>query len=112
MAGASGALVGGVAFIVPGLVAILGLAGVFLAASPPSWVLGAAAGAGAAVAAVAVSAGVGLLPASWQRFSGPHWRWIAYAVLGGAAAASVGPWLVVVLLGCGFIEMGWRCRRA
>ena len=70
VAGASGALVGGIAFIVPGLVAILGLAGVFLAASPPTWVLGAAAGAGAAVAAVAVSAGVGLLPASWQRFVG------------------------------------------
>jgi chromate transporter len=105
VAGPSGAVVGGVAFIVPGLVAILGLASVFLAASPPDWVLGAAAGAGAAVAAVAASAGMGLLPASWQRFSEPHWRWIAYAVVGGAAAASVGPWLVVVLLGCGFVEM-------
>jgi chromate transporter len=109
VAGASGAFVGGLAFIVPGLVAILGLARVFLAASPPTWVLGAAAGAGAAVVAVAVSAGVGLIPASWQRFSEPHWRWIAYAVVGGAAAASVGPWLVAVLLGCGFVEMG--CRR-
>jgi chromate transporter len=108
VAGAGGALVGGVAFIAPGLVAILGLARVFLAATPPHWVLGAAAGAGAAVAAVAVNSGVGLLPASWQRFGPPHGRWIAYAVLGGAAAASVGPWLVVVLLGCGFIEMGWR----
>ncbi len=108
VAGAGGALVGGVAFVAPGLVAILGLAGVFLATSPPHWVLGAAAGAGAAVAAVAISAGVGLVPASWQRFAEPHWRWIAYAVVGGAAAASVGPWLVVVLLGCGFVEMGWR----
>ena len=108
VAGAGGAVVGGLAFIVPGLVAILALATVFLAASPPDWVLGAAAGAGAAVAAVAVSAGVGLLPASWRRFSEPHWRWIAYAVLGGTAAASVGPWLVVVLLGCGCLEMGWR----
>jgi len=108
VAGAPGALVGGVAFIVPGLVAILGLARVFLAASPPTWVLGAAAGAGAAVAAVAVSAGVGLLPASWQRFTEPRWRWIMYAVAGATAAASVGPWLVVVLLGCGFVEIGWR----
>jgi chromate transporter len=108
VAGARGALVGGMAFVLPGLFVILGLAGVFLATSPPNWVLGAAAGAGAAVAAVAVGAGVGLLPASWQRFSGPHWRWIAYAVCGGAAAASVGPWLVVVLLACGAIEMGWR----
>jgi chromate transporter len=108
VAGAAGACVGGIAFIVPGLVAILGLASVFLATSPPTWVLGAAAGSGAAVAAVAVSAGVGLLPASWRRFSQPRWRWIAYAVVGGAAAATVGPWLVVVLLGCGFVEMGWR----
>ncbi|HEX5586360.1 MAG TPA: chromate efflux transporter, partial [Acidimicrobiia bacterium] len=108
VAGAGGALVGGVAFILPGLVAILALASVFLATSPPDWVLGAAAGAGAAVAAVAVSSGVGLLPASWQRFAESHWRWIAYAVIGGASAATVGPWLVVVLLGCGFVELGWR----
>jgi len=108
VAGAAGALVGGLAFIVPGLVAILALSSLFLATSPPTWVLGAAAGAGAAVAAVAVSAGAGLVPASWQRFSAPHWRWIAYAVVGGAAAASAGPWLVVVILGCGLVETGWR----
>src|ERR1700757_69097 len=65
VAGAPGALVGGLAFIVPGLVAILALSSLFLATSPPTWVLGAAAGAGAAVAAVAVSAGAGLVPASW-----------------------------------------------
>ena len=52
--------------------------------------------------------GCGLLPASWQRGSQPRWRWITYAVLGGVSAATVGPWLVVVLLGCGFVEMGWR----
>jgi chromate transporter len=108
VAGATGALVGGLAFIVPGLVAILALSSLFLATSPPTWVLGAAAGAGAAVAAVAVSAGAGLVPASWQRFSEPHWRWIAYAVVGGAAAASAAPWLVVVILGCGLVETGWR----
>jgi chromate transporter len=108
VAGAAGALVGGLAFILPGLVAILALSSLFLATSPPTWVLGAAAGAGAAVAAVAVSAGAGLVPASWQRFSAPHWRWIAYAVVGGAAAASAGPWLVVVILGCGLVETAWR----
>jgi chromate transporter len=104
VAGPIGAVVGGVAFIVPGLVLILGLAVLFLAGSPPTWVLGAAAGTGAAVAAVAVHAAVGLLRPSWGRAPN-HRRWIAYALFGGVAAATVGPWLVVVLLGCGGIEL-------
>ncbi|MDQ3093297.1 MAG: chromate transporter, partial [Actinomycetota bacterium] len=54
--GIPGALVGGLAFIVPGLVAIVALAALFLGA-PPDWVLGIGAGAGAVVAAVAVQAG-------------------------------------------------------
>jgi chromate transporter len=41
-----GALAGGVAFIVPGLIVILMLAALFLGTSPPRWVLGAGAGAG------------------------------------------------------------------
>jgi len=53
VAGPAGAFVAGLAFIVPGLIVILGLAAVFLAASPPTWVLAAGAGAGAAVAVVA-----------------------------------------------------------
>src|SRR5258706_1126269 len=48
--GRAGALLGGAAFIVPGLVLILALAALFLAGSPPRWVKGAGAGAGAAVA--------------------------------------------------------------
>ncbi len=62
--GSLGALVGGLAFIVPGLVAILALSALFLAEAPPDWVLGAGAGAGAAVAAVAVHAGWSLLTPS------------------------------------------------
>ncbi|MDJ0345869.1 chromate transporter [Streptomyces sp. H10-C2] len=71
--GLAGALIGGVSFIVPGLVLILALAALFLAGDPPLWVRGAAAGAGAAVAAVAVQAAVALVPASWKRAgtSGP-----------------------------------------
>jgi chromate transporter len=108
VAGPIGAVVGGAAFIVPGLAAILVLAVVFLAGSPPDWVRGVGAGAGAAVAAVAVRAGIGLVPESWKR-SRAHWRWIAFAALGGVAAAIVGPWLVLVLLGCGAIEVAWQC---
>src|SRR5580692_9707335 len=58
--GPRGALVGGVCFIVPGLIVILALSALFLAARPPLWVRGAAAGAGAAVPAVAVAAAIAL----------------------------------------------------
>lgn len=104
VAGPVGALVGGVAFIVPGLVVILALASLFLAASPPTWVLAAGAGAGAAVAAVAVRAGSDLLRPSWGR-ARSRARWVLYALAGGAAAATVGPWIVVVLLAAGFAEL-------
>ena len=105
--GRVGALVGGACFIVPGLILILALSALFLASSPPTWVRGAGAGAGAAVAAVAVQAGAGLVPASRARMSS-RWRWAAYLAAGGVAAATVGPWLVLVLLGCGLVELGLR----
>jgi chromate transporter len=105
--GRVGALVGGLAFIVPGLVLILALAALFLAGSPPDWVRGAGAGAGAAVAAVAVHAGWSLVPGSWGR-AAHRARWLLYAAAGGAAAATVGPWIVVVLLGCGAVELSVR----
>src|ERR671929_69370 len=57
--GPLGAVLGGLGFVVPGLVVMLVLAAVFLASSPPEWVRGAGAGAGAAVAAVAVQAAAG-----------------------------------------------------
>jgi chromate transporter len=109
--GRAGALVGGAAFIVPGLVVILALAALFLAGSPPQWVQGAGAGAGAAVAAVAVQAGSSLLPASWRRALGPsRARWALYLAAGAAAAATLGPWLVLVLLACGAVELGAQRR--
>lgn len=106
--GVAGALVGGLCFIVPGLVLIVALAAFFLG-SPPDWIRGAGAGAGAAVAAVAVHAGLSLVRPAWSRVaSGARWRSVVYALLGGAAAATLGPWLVVVLLACGAVEVGWR----
>ena len=112
---AAGALVGGVCFIVPGLVVIVALAAVFLATRPPGWIEGAALGAGAAVPAVAVVAALGLIPASWRRADtgrarAPRLRWAAYLLAGGAAAATVGPWLVLVLAACGLIEVAVRGR--
>jgi len=67
LAGPAGALVGGACFILPGLAVILALSALFLAARPPLWVAGAAAGAGAAVPAVAATAAISLMPASWRR---------------------------------------------
>ena len=110
--GRPGAVVGGVAFIVPGLVLILGLAALFLSGSPPRWVAGAGAGAGAAVAAVAVQAGWTLLTASWKRpRNGGRLRWLIYLAAGAVAAAIIGPWLVVVLLGCGAAELATQHNR-
>jgi chromate transporter len=111
--GRLGALVGGIAFILPGLIVILVLAALFLSTSPPRWVLGAGAGAGAAVPAVAIHAGAGLTGASWQRRRNTA-RWLAYLLAGAASAATLGPWLVLVLLGCGMtelaLELGLRHR--
>jgi chromate transporter len=111
--GAAGAVLGGICFIAPGLVLILALSVVFLATRPPLWILGAAAGAGAAVPAVALHAAWGLTPASWRRIGSRRMqrvRWVAYALAGAVAAATIGPFLVLVLLACGLIEVGMRLR--
>ena len=108
LAGPLGAIVGGLCFIVPAVVMMLALSVLFLAQSPPTWVRGAGAGAGSAVAAVAVQAGGLLLVPSWMRAGhgeARRVRWIAYLVLGIAAGALVGPYVVLVLLGCGLCEL-------
>jgi chromate transporter len=113
--GAPGAVLGGLCFIIPGLVLIIGLSAVFLASRPPTWILGAAAGAGAAVPAVAISAAWGLAPASWRRSGekrAPRARWLAYVAAGALAAATVGQLLAAVLLVCGVIEILVRRRSA
>src|SRR4029079_960308 len=110
--GRVGALAGGLAFILPGLACILALSALFLAGARPLWVKGAGAGAGAAVAAVAVQAGWTLLRPSWARAGkagrARQARWAAYLLAGGAAAATIGLWLVLVLLGCGLTELALR----
>jgi chromate transporter len=139
--GRLGALVGGAAFIIPGLIVILALSVLFLAGTPPRWVTGLGAGAGSAVAAVAVQAGWSLIKPSWERAAagdraatlpeeaprgapaGPladrpadhsarsrRARWVCYLVVGGVAAPTIGPWLVLALLGCGLTEMAIRQR--
>jgi chromate transporter len=103
--GPRGAFLGGLCFILPGLVLILALSVLFLAGSPPSWVRGAGMGAGAAVAAVAVRAGLGVAVPIWRRARQDRLTVVLYAFAGGIAAATAGPLLVLVLLGCGAIEL-------
>ena len=106
----------------PGLIVILALSALILAAHPPRWVSGAAAGAGAAVPAVALGAAIGLALASWRRVArgrgpdgggqgaagrgrGAQVRWIGYLIAGAVAAALTGPFLVLVLTACGLTEL-------
>jgi chromate transporter len=113
--GVSGAIGGGLAFIVPAVVAILLLSLVFLSHAPPLWIRGAGAGAGAAVAAVAVHAARGLFGPSFKRVAedrARRSRWVLYLVAAAAAAALIGPYLVLVLLACGLIELGLQRRPA
>ena len=107
--GTRGAILGGSAFILPGLVLILALSALFLTGSPPRWVRGAGMGAGAAIAAVAVRAGLDISAPIWRRAApGVRPRLAAYALAGGVSAAITGPWLVLVLLGCGAVELSIR----
>jgi chromate transporter len=112
VAGPLGAVVGGLGFIVPAVVIILALSAVVLGHAPPLWVRGAGAGAGAAVGAVAVHAARGLLRPSLQRAqsrAGPWaWAWAAYVIAGAAAAVLIGPYLVLVLVACGAVEVARR----
>jgi chromate transporter len=109
--GVVGALLGGLCFIVPGLIIILLMAALLLGHHPPLAVTAAAAGAGAAVPAVALQAASSLVPASWKRAGsspGGHARWAVYALAGGVAAATIGPWLVLVLAASGLAEVSIR----
>ncbi len=106
VAGNAGALAGGLAFVLPGLLLTLAIAAVALQDDPPAWVRGFGAGAAAAVVAVVAQAGLQLARASLAgRATG---RAVAYGLAGAAATVLVGPFVVLVLLACGFLELGLR----
>jgi chromate transporter len=112
--GPAGAVIGGLGFIAPAVILILALSLLFLSDSPPLWVRGAGAGAGAAVAAVAVQAAGGLIGPSLDRVRADRARvdrWACYLVIGTAAAALLGSYLVLALLACGLVEL-WTERHS
>ena len=107
--GRLGALLGGLCFVMPGLILVIGLSTLFLAKSPPLWVRGAGLGAGAAVPAVAMLAGLTIGAPMWRRTrTSARARSAIYALAGAGAAATLGPGLVLVLLACGAIELAWQ----
>ncbi len=106
--GLRGALVGGLAFIVPGLAMVLAIAALALGAAPPEWILGIGAGAGAAVVAVVVDAGMSLGRSSLA--GRRDLRAPAYIAAGALATVLAGPYVVLVLLGAGGVELAWRRR--
>ncbi|MGO9344547.1 MAG: chromate efflux transporter [Acidimicrobiales bacterium] len=116
LGGPLGAAIGGFGFIVPGLVMIIALSAVFLASHPPLAVEGAAAGAAAVVPAIAVAAAVALVAPSWRRAhdstagTAGRARWVVYAIAGAVGAALAGPWLVLVIVACGSVEVIIRTR--
>jgi len=65
------------------------------------------------VPAVALHAAWGLTPPSWRRIGArrsERGRWLVYAAVGAVAAATIGPYLVLVLLGCGISEVAVRIQ--
>ena len=99
-------LVGGLAFILPGLVVIIALAAAFLSSAPPEWMLGLAAGAGAAVLAVVLSIGTDLARASLAPHAGFRlWRAAIYIAVGAGVTILFGAWVGAALLGCGLVEL-------
>lgn len=109
VAGTAGALVGGLAFVLPGLAIIIALAATALADGAPAWLAAAGAGAGAAVVPVVAQAGWALGRAAVAGQRGARLaRGLAYLAIGAVAALLAGWGVVVALLACGLAELAIR----
>jgi chromate transporter len=102
-----GALLGGLAFILPGLVIVLVISAIALGDSPPLWARAVGAGAAAAVVAVVVQAGLALGQTS---VIGRGVRALLYLIAGAVATVVVGAGVVLVIVACGLVELAWRRR--
>lgn len=96
VAGRAGGIVGGLAFILPGLLVCLVIAAVALQDTPPAAVDAFGMGAAAAVVAVVAQAGIKLID--------PR-RGLPYVLAGAVGAALAGPYVVVILLAAGLFEL-------
>jgi chromate transporter len=111
VAGVRGALVGGLAFIVPGFVLIVALANLFLEHGNSDAVRGASAGAAAAVVVVVAVAGIGFARGFADVRGALLLRSVFYALAACLTTVFVGPWVLAVLLGSGLVEVALRLRR-
>jgi len=110
-----GALLGGLCFIMPGLVLIVGLAAVFFTHHPSRIILGAALGAGATVPAIAARTAWQLALPSWRTpaDNAARVRWCLYGALGAATSLFAPALVVVALVACGVTEvLARRAHRA
>jgi chromate transporter len=110
VAGVRGAIVGGLAFIVPGFVLIVALAALFLAHGQNDVVRGASAGAAAAVVVVVALAGIGFARGFAEVRGALLARTLVYALAACLTTVFVGPWVLAVLLGSGAVELALRLR--
>ena len=109
--GLPGAIVGGLAFILPGFALIVGLSVLFLEHGANDAVRGASAGAAAAVVVVVATAGIGFARGfATQARGGLLVRSVVYAVAAALATVFLGPWVLGFLLGAGAVELALRAR--
>jgi len=110
--GVRGALLGGLCFIVPGLVLVVGLSALFFARHPSTIILGAALGAGAVVPAIAARTAWQLVTPSWAGAGSAlsRIRWSTYCAAGAATALFAPSLVVLALLACGVAEILARPR--
>lgn len=109
--GAVGAIVGGICFIVPGLVMMLGLAALFFTHHPSALLRGAALGAGSVVPAVALTTAVTMFPGSFRAVATHRsrvLRWAAYVMAGVTTSIAAPAFVVLTLIACGASEILWR----
>jgi len=111
VAGVRGALVGGLAFILPGFAMIVALAALFLEHGRNDAVRGASAGAAAAVVVVVALAGTGFARGFASAAGLRLARSLLYAVAAALATVFLGPWVLAVLLGSGIVEAALRLRQ-